>query len=378
MGVVALAAFLVVPFGVMLVQTLSSTGDQLRTVQAERAGVAYLRPLTKLVPALTRAQSEAVQGRQPTPAGIRRAMSEVAEADRRYAAQLGTEQRWTGLRQRLVEVTERSSPLGPKAYPAYAETTDQVLSLALHVAERSHLLTDGRADTHHLARTAYRELPGLMVSSGRFVDLVRLGSDSTDGEQDWQARVLTAQDRVSTAAMAVGDGLRRSLDTTDTALLSSDLVGFLDRVQDTAGQMAPVTPLVDLKPPAPADARRLEGARDALDGVLLELSGVVLGELDAILQARAAEIEGERTKAVVTTAVAGASSGWLLWMLLPQAPGTGRHRSDTALGGEPRGEKPTGDIQELVDARELIADDQLVHVGRAVRPVREERARESE
>ncbi|MFE4654258.1 hypothetical protein [Streptomyces sp. NPDC056707] len=386
-AVLALVVLLVLPSGFTLTQFLSSTGDKLQSVKAEQAGVAYLRPLTKLVAALTAAQSAAVQGKKPAPGALRSAVVQVSEVDNMHGILLNTKQRWAALR-RLVELTELKPPVGRAAYLSYSRNIDQALSMIAHVGETSQLITDDHVDTHYLGETAFRHLPRLLVDSGRLVDLVRLSDAPDAGGMQSTDRVLTSRDRVSASAIAVDNGLRRSMDTTSAALLGSDLIGYMDGVRDAVGELAPVTPLVDVEPVTDSDGKRLAAARNKVDSVLLELSSSTLRELDSLLRSDADRIEQDRTEVSIATLAAGAVAGWLLWVLLPQRlvsqqsaeqrPGAGRHRGSGAWSQESADDPMHDDLHELIDARDLLTNGQLVRMGRAVRPARRERISEAE
>jgi hypothetical protein len=367
------AAALVIPFAFTFSQFWSATGDDLTFTREERAGVDYMRPLTRLVAVLSDAQSAAVVGQQPSPGALSGALTSVATADRRHGEALGTTERWNNLSQRVSQLASRRVT-GPEAYNSYSETLDLAMALMTKVGDESKLILDPELDSYYLIDATLIRIPSLLVDSGRMVDLARLAQNGSAPQQETAAsRVFAARDRVGATATALDVGLKKSFDTTASSTLGPALLGHVDRVRSVVAELAPTTSLLDL-PVAVGDAGGLVGARDRLRDASIQLDDTTLTELDALLVTRQDGINSQRTSVLAAIVLAALVGAVLLWARLPdrgeeeddeEAAAPARHRA----GVVPEPEEPS----DLVDARQLLATGELVRVGRAVQSSRRER-----
>ncbi len=156
-------------FGVLVTQLRSANADDADFVAAERHGVAYLRPLNRLLVELTRAQSAAVRGAAVDSVALNAAVAGVAEADRAYGGVLRTERRWTDLRGEIEKApTER--PAGAAALARYADLVTLANDLARRVGDTSNLILDPQLDSFYLMDTALLQLPEVLTATGRAAD----------------------------------------------------------------------------------------------------------------------------------------------------------------------------------------------------------------
>src|SRR6266508_6612348 len=126
--VAGLAAALVIPFGYTFMQFWNASGDDLKFTQKERAGVDYIRPMTKLVGVLSDAQTAAVGGSQPSAGALQGAVAAVGNVERQQGEVLGTQERWANLSQRVSQLST-SKVTGKDAYASYSESVDLALAL---------------------------------------------------------------------------------------------------------------------------------------------------------------------------------------------------------------------------------------------------------
>src|SRR5689334_9393861 len=145
-------------FTIVLTQLWAATRQDLSVADAERQGVAYLRPLVHLTSELTDAQSVAVHNGQPAAARLSSAVAAVDAADRAYGGALGAHQRWTDLRARVTTVTAQH-PTGDAAYDAYSEVVTLTVDLGRKVGDTSNLILDPNLDSYYLMDTALLRLP---------------------------------------------------------------------------------------------------------------------------------------------------------------------------------------------------------------------------
>ena len=373
--VAGLAAALVIPFGYTFMQFWNASGDDLTFTQRERAGVEYIRPLTKLVGVLTDAQTATVAGARSNAGALRGAVAAVDSADRQHGGTLGTEERWANLSQRLSQLAD-SSVTGRQAYATYSESIDLTLALMAKAGDTSNLILDPQLDSYYLMDTTLLRLPAMLVDSGRLVDLARLGGG--EGDSSAAAQVLAARDRVAASATAIDVGLKKSFDATGSSTLGPSLLGHVDRLRSVTAEIAPSTSLIDL-PVSLTDVDRVAGARDRMRDAAIQLDDATLTELDGLLVIRQDGIDRQRTGVLVAILIAALVGGCVLWSRLPER---GRYEDEDEEYLEPAGHRKgvagssegEGDeAPELMDARQLLSQGELVRVGRAVRPSRRER-----
>lgn len=409
------AAFLLtlamlLPLAFLFARFWDSTGADRDFVRDERRGVAYLRPLTRLLGSLTEAQSTAVAGKKVEVTAIRSAMGSVDGVDRAEGDALRASQRWDELRTRIDTVVTRS-PKGADAYRAYSEVTDLTVDLMLKIGDTSKLILDPELDSYYLMEATLLRLPQVLVNAGRVADLsvlagqagdVATGTGNTgdntgntgdatgtggqpgasEANADSSVRLAIARDRVASATAAIHSGLSKSFRATGSEKLGPNLVGPLDAFRTAADRVAPTSALIDVGTPRLAP-ETVSADRDALQRAALQFGDTVLIELDGLLADRADRIDGERTTAPVTLALGALVAVGILWLRLPRAEalrtdaGVPAGVDDTLLSdhvAEPTPERPaartTGGPEdyELLDARDLLAAVELVRVGRAVKP----------
>jgi hypothetical protein len=380
-AVLGLAAALVIPFGFTFMQFWNATGDDLSFTSDERAGVEYLRPLTKLVSVLSDAESAAVRGQQPSIASLEAAAAAVGNVDRKVGDRLGTQERWSSLSQRLTQAAGRKVT-GRDGFTTYSENIDLALALLAKVGDSSNLILDPRLDSYYLMDTAMLRLPPLLVDSGRMVDLSRLAGSGTD--ETAVDQVFAARDRVANTVAAVDLGLKKSFDSTSSSTLGPSLLGQVDRLRSVSIELAPSTSLIDLQVSvAPADVDKLAASRDRLRDAAIQLDDATLTELDSLLGGRQDGINQQRTGVIVAILLAALVAAWVLWTRLPErgqaededewAEPPRHRRTDASTEPDDR-EAPA--VSDLIDARALLASGELARVGRAVQPSRRERLRD--
>ncbi|MGW3633867.1 hypothetical protein ACWD7F_27585 [Streptomyces sp. NPDC005122] len=368
------------PFANLAISRLSGVDGQSAVLHKERDGIAYLRPLDTLVTALSDAQSDAVQHRGAgNTAALAAAVGKLDAADARYGAELATQQRWRNLRKRVAGLRQ-SEASGAAAYSAYGDAIDLALALVAKVGDTSTLILDPALDTYHLVDASMVQAPSLLVDSGRMADLAWLAHRGAGSPADTLAvaegRVFTARDRVSTAAAAIDADVRTSFEASDSTSLAPDLAGPLDEFRHVVSAFAPVTSLADLSVDA-SQAPAVIAAQSGVEKAGNHLEAAMLDELEQLLQTRQESVQNQQEAALAAVAAFAMAAGWAAWTLLPHR---GRLRSsenepaqagpgaDPAAGtGEGVPTDRAGDgLTDVIDARELVENEELARVGRAV------------
>ncbi len=355
-------------FGVLVTQLRSANANDADFVAAERHGVAYLRPLNRLLVELTRAQSAAVRGAAVDSVALNAAVAGVAEADRAHGGVLRTERRWTDLRGEIAKApTER--PAGAAALARYTDLVTLANDLARRVGDTSNLILDPQLDSFYLMDTALLQLPDVLTAAGRAADHAYLATVE-DGDSDERAaaqvEVAVARHRVATATDAIGAGLRKAMDETSRSAMGPNLTEPLDSFRSAVDQLAPPAALRQADIPS---ASTLSTAAQRVREAALPLSGAVLGELDSLLAARQDALALQRTYGLMAAAAGVLLGVVLLWW---SVPARGRSRGEDIAGLRDEAVHPL-DVASVsvqmpaVDARDLLAIEELVHVGRGVR-----------
>jgi hypothetical protein len=387
---VVLAVGFILPFAYLAILASSYNSTQGNVLSEERIGILYLRPLGGLIVALTDGESAAVRGDRVNTAAIQVAVGNLNAADAAYGGRLGTQQRWSDLRQRVATLIARPES-GQQAFSDYSNVIDLAVALVTKAGNTSTLILDPALDSYHLVDAAMVQATSVLVDSGQMADLVWLGSKvAPKGAAEAEGRVFAARDRVAQAAASIDTDLQTSFGATHSTTLAGHLAAPLDQFRSAISGFAPVTSLaevsVNLSKPQP-----LLAARSQVETAASRLQATMFDELDQLLRARQDDLHGQRQLGFTAAGFAAVAVGWFGWILLParRAPDPaqtadeaaaldgGRHR---AVGNrEDEDPDPADDgLTDLMDARDLLTMDELTRVGRAVRSTRRGVARDAE
>ncbi|MEC3982593.1 hypothetical protein [Amycolatopsis sp. H20-H5] len=392
MGVVVsfcLAGALLFPLAVLFFQFWTSIDGAVTAVRTERAGVAYLRPVVRLISALDAAQSSAVRAQTVDPGEIYSAEQAMATADREATDSTGVHQRWADLKIRIDALVGDQRPSGQAAFRAYGAVIDLTSTLLGEATGDTALFSDPGAETVPLITVTARRLPEVLVNAGRIADLTTLDANRPrpsatrprDREQPLppadpavSTGIALARDRASSAAGEVGGLLRRNIEATPHDAFAQTLLRPLDTFRVLADKVAPpIDPLAQFSPSV--DDGSVALARLDLNRAVVDLEQAVAPELDSLLADRENGLTTRRSVSVGAVGLGLALALGLLWFRLPNARGREPSTPDW-----PREEDETGERQRspetmdysVLDARDLVPAEELVHIGRALRsPPRE-------
>jgi hypothetical protein len=347
-------------FGAVVRQSWVVNSNAAEVVRLEAQGAKMLHPMSSLLAELVSAQSAAVRGEPVSADRLRRALSQVAVEDAAYGAALETPQRLKDLTAQ-VEVLLARSDTGRAAYDSYTVVVRLTLEMMRRIGDTSHLVHDPDLDSYYLMDAAIIRLPNAMVLAGQAADLVALaGTRSLSGEDAIKAAV--ARFGVSTAAEEVSAGLSKSIDFTARSALGTNITERLDSFKAAADAFAPPTILFGLSGTIDAEAlaanaRRVSAAADPLAHRLL-------GELEVLLEERAAKLAGQWRFTAIAGGVATLIALLVLWLVIMPRP------RPLAAPITPEGPPRASDLPvgTLAYAREVLDSDRVVHVGRAARP----------
>jgi methyl-accepting chemotaxis protein len=371
-------------------QASSYNSAQENFLSNERVGILYLRPLNGLIVALSDGESAAVRNDPVNAAEIQAAVSKVDTADAAYGSRLATQQRWSDLRQRIATLIA-TPETGQLAFSDYSNIIDLAVALVTATGDTSELILDPGQDSFHLVDAALVQATSVLVDSGQMADLVSLGSKvAPTGTTEAEGRVFAARDRVAQAAAVIDTDVQTSFGATRSTTLAAQLAAPLDQFRSAISGFAPVTSLAEL-PVSLSEPRSVYAARSQVQSAASRLQATMLDELDQLLQARQHDLHAQWQRGFAALGVAVVAVGWIGWILLPArrvpdpaqttdeaaALDGGRHRA--AEIGEDEDPDPADDgLTDLIDARELLAMDELTRVGRAVRSTRRGVTRDAE
>jgi hypothetical protein len=387
---VVLAVGFMLPFAYVAFLASSYNSAQGNFLSNERAGILYLRPLNGLIIALSDGESAAVRNDRVNTADIQAPVSKVDAVDGAYGSRLATQQRWSDLRQRIATLIARPET-GQQAFSDYSNVIDLAVALVTQTGDSSELILDPGQDSFHLVDAAMVQATSVLVDSGQMADLVWLGSKvAPKGTTEADGQVFAARDRVAQAAAAIDTDLQTAFGATHSTTLAAHLAAPLDQFRSAISGFAPVTSLaelsVNLSQPQP-----LLAARSQVESAASRLQATMFDELDQLLRARQDDLRRQRQREFTAVGFAAVAVGWIGWILLPprRAPDSaqtgdeaaaldgGRHRAAGIREDEDPDPADDG-LTDLMDARELLAMDELTRVGRAVRSTRRGVARDAE
>ncbi|GIG01185.1 hypothetical protein [Catellatospora citrea] len=350
-------------FGFVLSRLWDLTDQGARSAASERAGVAYLRPLNHVLAELVEARS-ATLGTGHALDGVRGALDETAAAEARWGAELGTAERWRHLRERSDSLLAGPNT-GRGAYQRFDELITLTAGLMDFVGDNSKLILDPELGSVYLVDIALTELPAVLLGSAQITDeAVQAARAKDDAQQLAVIRISTARHVVATAADAVGENLGKVTNSGAGPEVSDALLTALDPFRTAIDA---VTPPAALRPTAAdLDAPELRNAAGLVTAAFRPLADAVLVALDKLLATRIEGLGDERQSAGAAAAAGIAVGAALLWWAVPAASRRGV-RHDVRPGRElPDIARVAGDLPQI-GAQQLLAAEELHHVGRAVR-----------
>jgi surface antigen len=314
-----LTILVLVPVGILFLQSWNTTRDRRDTTRSEQEGVEYLTRLGPLLTALVEAQGAALQGGSAASPALSAALNGVAEVDARLGnarpgVGLSTTDRWNGLRAK-IEALPASAARGPAiAFQSHVEAADLLLALFAAVRDNSLLVRDPDNDLSHLQQAVAVDLPQAVNLSARTADLSLILANAEAGQQ----RLLAPQ--LGAAALTLDlsvdrltDDLQAAAADTRSRTLSSNLLATVDGIRQG------IEGLVQAATATKPDVAALIGARGAMQTATTGLYGTLLTEMDGLLNARLDDLDADDLRAMIT---AGAAA--LLVLLATVVPLLGR------------------------------------------------------
>ncbi|MEU8076738.1 hypothetical protein AB0B31_14935 [Catellatospora citrea] len=361
---VGLLAATIGSFGFVLSKLWDLTDQGTRSATTERAGAGYLRPLNHLLAALVEARS-ATLGSGAELAGVRAAFDETAAAETRWGADLGTGERWRHLRERS-DALLAAPGTGRVAYQRYDELIALTTGMMDFVGDSSQLTVDAELGSVYLIDIALTQLPAVLLGGAQITDEAVQARRAEDAARQLAAiRISTARYVVATSADVVGTNLDKVTNSAAGPEVSEALLVAVDPFRAAIDAVAPPAPLrptaVDL------DAPELRNAVGQVTAAFRPLADAVLVALDKVLATRIDGFTDERRSAYAATAAGVVVGAALLWWAVPAAGRRGGKRDDGRPGRDlPDIARVAGDLPQL-DPQQLLAIEELQHVGRAVR-----------
>jgi hypothetical protein len=346
-----LALVLLVPLSVIFVQFWTARTEDLTFNQDERRGVEYLGPLTELLSMVTEQQSGVVHGRTVITASVQRSIAAVDAVDRRLGTRLQTTQRWTQLRQLILEVTGRTFSNRNEAFTAYSGVVDLTLALVRKVGDTSNLILDPAIDAYYVMNATLLRIPAILVDSGRYADLVTIVSSSRRSmEPESLAQLASVRSQILAGADDLSTGLEKSFENTDSNTLGPGLLRQLDEFRTAVDAVAPRASPLQAAPAASLKPTEIERDQNNVQRVALALNAAGLSQLDLLLKARVDAIARQRLYAVAALLAGVAMSAAVAVWLLPR-----RRRGSVEPAPRPAGRHGERLSAESIEARELVA-----------------------
>ncbi len=348
-------------FAALSAQLIGTHGADAERAGTERETLPYVDAVSRLVTDLVEARSAAVRGQAEAPANLRVSMGALADMQGRFGTALLTEQRWTDLRAAIDDVLAQR-PTGVDASDRYSDLIAMATDLLGAALTASQLDADPEQATRSLV-AALRELLALVTATGQAADVSNLAAaldpeDATEERLDLAVGLHEASsayaDLTSRLMAAAAGGSWPPF----TSAVAEQLSLLADALRPSVGPAA-------LRPPTTADPATLDSVARQVRELARSTTPTLLDELDRQLTSREAAARSQMLLGV-GTAAAGFILGIVVlwWSAAPPAPSP--ERSDEVLASGPDVASVSVNLP-AVDARELLALEELVHVGRGVR-----------
>jgi len=289
---------LVVSVTVLFAIVWQSVGEQSAFATLERNGVRYLQALEPLEIALTNAQATAVNGGTASRESLTRTADAVTVVDNELREQLGTQDRWAGLRTKIEALPTDGAATAVIA--AYSGADDLLLALMDKVRNSSKLIRDPTADTYYLEDGAAQELPEGIVAAAQYTDLlVSVAGASAADQAKALVDINSARSDLVSNAHDLSDDVRLAVEGTGIASLGGALLKKLDRFNQSIDNLVPLmSTLVSGK--GGIDTAKVVRARDEMQSAAVELSAALLTEIDGALGDRLSSLSQRRLLAIAT------------------------------------------------------------------------------
>jgi hypothetical protein len=293
-----LTVLILVPAGYLFFRVWQSNSDSRDDTKLEQQGVEYLTSLSPLIGALAEAQSSALQGDTAQPATLTASIAGVAAADQRLGSALGTTGRWTDLRTKIGQLPDAGDPIS--VFQAHVVVSDLALALFTAVRTNSALVRDPDNDVSNLQQAVAVDLPNTVAQVSRMGDLsLMVANVAGSAAQKAQQTALlgpqlgAAVQFVNTSVNALTSDLQAAVDKTGSSTLSGNLVGTLDSFRRGVEALTR-----GANPGGAPNAATMATAQTQLQSSLGSLSGVVLREMDGLLQDRLDRLDTQRIEAI--------------------------------------------------------------------------------
>src|SRR6266511_625829 len=327
---------ILVPAGYLFYRVWQTNDDKRDSTKLEQLGVEYLTNLAPLTSALAEAQAAAMQGASGAPASLYAAVARVAATDQRLGDALGTRERWTGLRDKIGQLSGvAGNPLN--VYQAHVEVGDLTLALYDEVRNNSTLIRDPDNDLSHLQQAVAVDLPNTVVQVSRMgvLSLMLANVQGSAKDKATQQAILGPQlgvavQSVNSSVNSLTDDLQAAVDDTNSATLSGDLVTGLDsfrRGVESSTRGA--------NPGGAPNAATMATAQTELQTAANGLTGLLVREMNGLLKDRLDNLDAQRLEALLAAGVAVLLTliSLVLWL-------TGRRRRRSPLIGETTRDMP--------------------------------------
>jgi hypothetical protein len=321
---------------VLFAMVWQSAGERSAFATLERDGVKYIQALEPLEIALTNAESAAVNGRSTPPEPLAHAIDAVAQVDNELRGQLGTQDRWAGLRTKIESLPTGGTDAAVIA--AYGGADDLLLALMDRVRNTSKLIRDPAADIYYLEDGAAQELPEGIVAAAHYTDLlVSLAGLSAADRAEVAVDINSAGSDLASNAHDLSDDVRLAVEGTGSRNLGSALLNKLDRFNRSIDNLTPLMAPV-LAGKAGVDAAQVVRARDEMQAAGAGLSEAILAQIDNQLRSELSSLSERRLLAVGTLVLPALLALTPIGLAL-----AARRRRDTATRGQDRpGTPPQG------------------------------------
>jgi len=336
-------------FTVLATAHWSTLDQDIDAMTRQQQAAAYLRPAVRLVDTLAGVRSQAVRGEPSAAADLAEPLDALQAADGPPETTAGEQ----GLR-----ATVEALGSGGNRVALLTDALDRAVDLVEAAASTGGLTGTG-GSPQYLADAVAVHLPRLVVHTVDVADAAWTARDTTGSERTaWLVRIESS--RVAAAGVLADlETALHSASTLDGAVAERST--RLDAVRDAAGPIGGLRALTPA-PVAPDATAAADTAVAVRDAARLSTSAL-LSIMDEILATTASDLRAERAQLLMLVGAGGALAAALLWWSVPR-PRTDDGTTTPATSSDDIAEIS---VQPVVDAHDLLGEQELLHVGRGVR-----------
>lgn len=292
---VVIGTIFIIPVAMLVFFLVKETDEFIEFGAKERIGVKYIDPLMKLLHEAGDYRMLGVSGADDFSA-LEKTISSAKEAHNLYSKELGTNEAFSGVIQKL----NKHDKTGRALYDGDTAAIGGINSLIALASDNSNITLDPDVDTYYLGDTVVTKTPSLMEGVSQAVSLSHMVLARKQLTGDEKTELIIVQGAIQAARDGIVGNIGKAMKTTpslkpklekelnDTV---SAVNSFLDIYQKSVIEAQSITP------------KALMETGDKVDNTIFALYTKVKAELDGLLEARVSKLTNKKHWMVSTSLI---------------------------------------------------------------------------